>query len=88
MDASHAAAQSPLHITTQRLHVTSEDNFWTIMLQVLIVHYTCFSTRGSTLRVQTSCMTRARLKLLISCAADATIRLTNPACHVGASSSH
>ena len=39
MDASHAAAQSPLHITTQRLHVTSEDNFWTALLQVLIIHY-------------------------------------------------
>ena len=39
MDASHAAAQSPLHITTQRLHVTSEEHFWTTMLRVFYIPY-------------------------------------------------
>ncbi|CAK0779312.1 hypothetical protein CVIRNUC_004740 [Coccomyxa viridis] len=34
VDPSHAAAQTSLHLTPSRLHVTSEDNFWTAMLRV------------------------------------------------------
>ena len=33
MDPGHAAAQTSLHLTPSRLHVTSEDNFWTSMLR-------------------------------------------------------
>lgn len=35
LENGHAAAQSSLHLTPGRLRVTSEDNFWTIMLRVL-----------------------------------------------------
>ena len=34
VDSSHAAAQLSMHITPSRVQVTSEDNFWAIMLQV------------------------------------------------------
>ena len=33
MDPGHAAAQTALHLTPSRLHVTSEDNFWMTMLR-------------------------------------------------------
>ena len=33
VDPGHAAAQTSLHLTPSRLHVTSEDNFWTAMLR-------------------------------------------------------
>lgn len=33
VDGSHASAQEVLHLTTDRLKITSEDNFWSTMLE-------------------------------------------------------